>query len=254
MRSKFVQRPTSAIEVVGLQTLLIGLEATLERHVESVNDTREQLNLPPISILRGVSVQHHPAARDEVIEAQPRQLTASPHKAARPGVAAQWKQRLAVIDAAGMRPKLKGMPSNALVEKAERKLKRLGIPIPGAETPEKKSRYSPRASARMKKLVGASSKARWDLAHRAGLKPTKLPSNKMLAKARRILGLPPVEDKKRKKNTTTSKTSISREAATPRKAVTQKRSLSGEAQTAVAAAVEDMTTTHGHVIHETLEA
>lgn len=223
------------VRLVGLQTLLIGLEATLDRHVSDINDVRSQLGHPRIAVLRNaLPASGETPVSSHVPERQQRQLAAPesddstmvaqyPAQKKRrnaPGsrtnrskkVAGIWQSKRDILEAAGMNQGVRGMPSNKLIAKAIRKLERLGMPIPGtkvAERPEKKAargkatskvarrkaakattparQVDPVARQRMKDRVGASSKARWALAQKAGLNPKTVPDKAMLDEARRIL-------------------------------------------------------------------
>lgn len=215
MNRKIPVQHADPVRLVGLQTLLIGLEATLDRHVSDINDVRDQLGHPRIGVLRNAlppqsQEEPLPYRQPDVPERPVRQLAIAPqqsgpqrtaHKSLGKKVAAFWKSKRAILEAAGMNRGVRGMPSHKLMAKAVRKLERLGIPVPGQDNqptlvrqaPKSKTKTPPKApkktgrSKRMKKQISVSSTSRWALAHEAGLHPTTIPDKKMLEKARRII-------------------------------------------------------------------
>ncbi len=250
MNRRIPQGP-SPLEKIGLQTLLLGQEATLERLLGDMNDVRDQLGHPRVSILRG----SNPDVTSTVAHAEPavpqRLLAVSPAAAERKSkkvklaVTGVWQKRQATLRLAGIKNKIQGMPSNALIAKAERKLRRLGIAIPdGTEPVEAAEPKKKTLNSHARKLIGINGKLRWDLARRAGFHPTTLPTNEMVAKARKILGIDE-DGKPLKKTRTTRKQTL----PTRKHRTIPPRKLKPAAKRAVKAALKDMQNTQRDEVH-----
>lgn len=264
MNRKTPMQSQSPFELVGMQTVLLGMQARFEQDLREMNDLRSRLGLEEMSILHGpVSIAANATgggdrtsgSDDASVQHIPRQIAAPATRPARSTarskklaskVSGIWKQKLAVLEAAGMKKGVRGMPSNKLIAKAELKLKRLGIPVPTGDKPARGAAHggggrgaggkrsgwggarkkgvvakttkptraaltngpikkavpvehykTPQTKNKMKKAVGANSKARWALALKAGLKPKTVPGKAMLDEARRILAARAEERKQR---------------------------------------------------------
>lgn len=201
-----LQQETDPVRQIGLQTILLGMEATFDASLRAINDVRDQLGHPRVSVLRGV-VQTDPEdvpvlpapGNTPALRLSPAaEANRSKRSLAGKGVGKMWEVRKAILEAAGMQKKGSGLPSNALIEKARRKLTRLGKPIPGtkpgrpagtkrAKVAATKKTPTKNFSAKAKKSIADSAKADWALARKAGLNPKGRPNKETLELARAIL-------------------------------------------------------------------
>lgn len=184
MNRKTPMQEADPVRLVGLQTLLIGLEATLDGHVSNINDVRSQLGHPRIAVLRNaLPPSGEPPVSSHVPERQQRQLAAPESdddgSASVPfsqgaakkkrhknmgrkanlskKVAGIWQAKRDILEAAGMNQGVRGMPSNKLIAKAIRKLQRLGLPIPGTEVAERpKKKAAKRVAKKAAKTTAAA--------------------------------------------------------------------------------------------------
>lgn len=198
------------LELIGMQTLALGMEACVQEQLKQLNDLKRELGHPMSSLVVDRQRHDHDDVIDIPVRRQPQIAAPAGRKPGappgeRPRMQQTWRLHTAVMVAAGMEGKYAGFPGAKLVIQAIGLLRKRGLPVPNeAEVlqglrrmkgaaglmatidpaPPEKIKPKRVLSAASRKRIGANSKRRWALAKKLGLDTSgHLPSREAIQRA-----------------------------------------------------------------------